>query len=883
MRADHGPLAGARKSNGIRWTPDAGAAEMAACPAALSGPNRRGRGIDTDGGLDSGRLHVREEASNVDRFLAGIRKPQLRVRHPRPPAIAWHAGLAVLLALAPRPAAVAAARNEMRPNILFIFSDDHGAQAIGAYGSNRNRTPSIDRLAREGMRFDDCFCGNSICAPSRATILTGLHSHVTGHTSNERIFDNRATTFPELLHDAGYQTALIGKWHLNVEPQGFDDWDILINQGTYYNPDMIRNGQFHRETGYTTDILTDLTIDWLKRRRDPSRPFLLLSQHKAPHRSWEPALRHLALYEDSLLPEPPTLFDDWANRSSAHTHAHMSIEHDLWPGDLHLEPMTWLLTPAQEAVWDSFYVPRTRAFRAANLGGRALVEWKYQRYVKDYLRCVAALDEDIGRLLDYLDASGLARNTIVIYSSDQGWYLGEHGLFDKRWMYEESFRMPFLVRWPGVVRPGSVNRDLVQNIDFAPTLLDAAHVPVPVAMQGRSLVPLLEGRRPQDWRRSLYYQFYEDLGAHGVPRHCGVRTDRYAYIDFYRLGEQEMFDLAKDPLEVTSVADDPAYRPARDSLERELRRLQKRYRVSTEADSEYTRFEGYQHRRWALMDSIGRMPPFGQFMAETLSTRSLPGRDEFSITYRIGGQTVPARLYVPKHGSGLRPGAVLVPDALGPAAFSGATLDSAAVALCRRGFVVVAPERFAHGLRASATGAVVDERRFADAVRRFEATGPPLLAQEIAELWFAHAYLERLEGVHMLRVGVLGFGEGGDLALLLAALDPEVAAAACVGGSDSFEQAAGHPFPAAARLAAPAIRGWGNLGDVIPLVQPRPLLLVGGKNPRPAWLGEGDAWYGEHRMAERLAYRSQPGLVNAAGTAGVDRAVDWLTRWLPNP
>lgn len=778
-----------------------------------------------------------------------------------------------------------------RPNIIFILSDDHGAQAISAYGSDRNRTPSIDRLADEGMRFANCFSGNSICAPSRATILTGLHSHVTGHTSNERIFDNRAVTFPELLHNAGYQTALIGKWHLNVEPRGFDDWDVLINQGTYYNPDMIRNGQFHREIGYTTDILTDLAIHWLDERRDPDRPFLLLWQHKAPHRSWEPPLRDLQLYADTLLPEPATLFDDWSHRSSAHTYARMSIANDLWPGDLHLEPIRGLFTPEQEAVWDSFYVPRARAFHDAHLSGQALVEWKYQRFAKDYLRCVAALDEDIGRLLAHLDSTGLARNTIVVYSSDQGWFLGEHGMFDKRWMYEESFRMPLIVRWPGVVRAGTVNTDLVQNIDFAPTLLEAAHVPVPPAMQGRSLVPLLEDRRPPDWRRSVYYQFYEDGGAHRVPRHCGVRAGRYALLDFYRLHEWEMFDLAKDPNELMSVADDPAYATVRDSLERELRRLRKRYHVTASADTEYDRFEGYQHRRWALIDSIGRIPPFGEFTADTLETRRLEDHDELSVSYRIGGQTVPALLFVPKGRSGLRPGVVLVHS--GRASGSSAEgmhrlaqgRGSPAAVLCRKGFVVIVPERFGYGRR-RLTGdgdPREEDHRFEKAARAWADSGSSLLAHEVAELWFAHAYLERLGGVHMLRCGVIGFGEGGDLALLLAALDPEVAAAASVGGSDSFAAAASLPMPAASRLVAAPVRAWGGIEGVYPLVLPRPLLTVGTRRNRPRAMEEGEGWYREHRMSDRLVYASDPTLVSSTSPASVKRVVDWFERWLKQP
>jgi len=799
--------------------------------------------------------------------------------------------LIAAIGLLPAGARAASVPADSRPNIIFIFSDDHGAQAISAYGSNRNRTPSLDRLASEGMRFANCFCGNSICAPSRATILTGVHSHRTGHTSNERIFDNRAITFPELLHDAGYQTALIGKWHLNVEPEGFDYWDILINQGVYYNPDMIRNGQFHRTTGYATDIITDESIDWLAKHRDPNRPFLLMSQHKAPHRSWEPPLRDLHMYEDSLIPEPATLFDDWSHRSSAHTYAEMSIAKNLWPGDLHLDPVEGLFTPEQRAVWDSFYMPSAKAFREAHLEGKALVEWKYQRYVKDYLRCVAALDEDIGHLMAYLDSTGLSRNTIVVYSSDQGWFLGEHGFFDKRWMYEESFRMPLIVRWPGVVKPGAVNIDLVQNIDFAPTLLDAAHVPIPREMQGRSMVPLLESRRPADWRTSVYYQFFEDRGAHKVPRHCGVRTDRYALIDFYRLHEWEMFDLQKDPNEVMSVAGDPAYAPVRDSLERELSRLKTFYRVTSAADTEYDRFEGYQHRRWALIDSLGRMPPFGQFVVDTLETRHMADHDELTIAYEIGGQTVPALLFVPKGKPGLRPGVVLAHTGRAAGSFAEGKSrltkgpGSVALQLCRRGFVVLAPDRFGYEDRRLVQDGLPanEERLFAEAARTFEHDGSNLLTQEIAELWFAHAYLERLGGVHMLRVGVLGFGEGGDLALLFAALDPEVAAAACVGGSDSFAAAASRPAPAAGRLAAASVRAWGGLGGVFPLLEPRPFLDIGGSKGRPSIREEGTEWYDEHAMSGRFAFDSGPPRTDPVSPASVARAMEWFERWLGAP
>ena len=801
----------------------------------------------------------------------------LRCATPAAVALALAAALACLPGLARM---ARAAGPDTRPNILFIFSDDHGAQAIGAYGSERIETPAIDRLANEGMRFDRAYCGNSICAPSRATILTGLHSHKSGHTSNERVFDNRAVTFPELLRESGYQTALIGKWHLNAEPEGFDWWDILIGQGTYYNPDMIRNGQYQRNVGYATDLITDRSIEWLSEHRDTGRPFLLMTQHKAPHRSWEPALRHLSMYADSALPEPATLFDDGAGRSPAMSHAEMSIARHLWPGDLHLEPVHGL-TPEQRAVWDAHYGPRNAAFRAANLEGEALVRWKYQRYAKDYLRCVAAMDEGIGRMLAYLDSTGLSRNTIVIYSSDQGWFLGEHGMFDKRWMYEESLRMPLIVRWPGVTPPGAVNADLVQNVDVAPTLLEAAGVAVPGAMQGRSLEPLLSERRPSDWRRSLYYQFYEDRGGHRVPRHRGVRTERYKLIEFYRLGEWEMFDVERDPDELVSVAEDPAYAGVRDSLERELRRLQESFGVSDAADLEYDRFEHYRQRRWALMDSIGRMPPFGEFVAETVETRVLADRTEIALSYQIGGERVPATLYVPAEREGLRPGIVL---SHGGASKGGpvAEAESAAVALCRRGFVVMTPVRIGHGSRRLGMSDRLgdQERMLAAAAKRFEAAGSTLLAQTLAELWFAHAYLERMEGVHMLRVGVLGLGEGADLALLLAALDPEVAAVASIGGAASFEEAAARPLAAARRLASAQVRAWGDMGGVVPLVFPQPVLAPGVNARSAAMLEEGREWYELHGMSDRVRAEPEVKVREPDRASGVEQAAEWLERRL---
>jgi arylsulfatase A-like enzyme len=470
----------------------------------------------------------------------------------------------------------APSRRRARPNILFIFADDHAAPAISAYGSRINRTPNIDRLASEGMLFANCFVTNSICAPSRAVILTGRHSHLNGVPTNREVFDGGQTTFPKLLREAGYQTAMIGKWHLKSDPTGFDDWEILIGQGPYYNPPMKTPGGTVRHTGYTTDIITDLALEWLRNGRDPHRPFLLMCQHKAPHRNWQPGPDHLTMYDDVTIPEPATLFDDYEGRASGASNQEMTIAHHLSPHDLKLVP-PGDLTEEQLDRWNAAYEAKNAAFRAANLEGDALTRWNYQRYIKDYLRAVASVDDNVGRLLDYLDESGLAENTIVIYSSDQGFFLGEHGWYDKRWMYEESLRMPFIVRWPGAVKPGSENAQLVQNLDFAPTLLEAAGLPVPDNMQGHSLLPIFFNGRAGGWRDAIYYHYYEFPAVHSVPRHYGIRTDRYKLIYYYQLDEWELFDLHADPNELHSVYREPAYAALVPQLKAQLQRLQTRF------------------------------------------------------------------------------------------------------------------------------------------------------------------------------------------------------------------------------------------------------------------------------------------------------------------
>jgi arylsulfatase A-like enzyme len=463
-----------------------------------------------------------------------------------------------------------------RPNLVFIFSDDHGYQAISAYHDARQLidTPNIDRLAKEGMRFDRCLVPNSICGPSRATVLTGTYNHINGFVNNTNCrFDGSQTTFPKLMQAAGYQTAMIGKWHLESDPTGFDFWQILPGQGAYYNPQMVRNGEKLKVDGYVTDIITDLSLDWLK-RRDRSKPFVLMCHHKAPHRDWEPALRHLDHDHGRVYPEPETLFDDYRGRGPAEHDQDMTIAKTMVARDLKLTAPAGL-TQEQRAQWDAYYEPRNAAFQQANLSGEALVRWKYQRYMHDYLGCIRAVDESVGRVLDYLDAEGLASNTIVVYAADQGFFLGEHGWFDKRWIFEESLRTPLLVRWPGKAAPGSVDGHIVSNLDFAETFLDAAGLPVPQRMQGRSLVPVLAGAAPADWRTSFYYQYYEYPEPHHVRPHYGVVTDRYKLVRFSGVGDDysELFDLAKDPHELRSVFGEQGYAAVQGDLERELRRL----------------------------------------------------------------------------------------------------------------------------------------------------------------------------------------------------------------------------------------------------------------------------------------------------------------------
>lgn len=482
-----------------------------------------------------------------------------------------------------------------RPNIVFVFSDDHAPHAIGAYEGmykQLNPTPNIDKLARQGMLFQNSFCTNSICGPSRAVIQTGKHSHKNGFMNNGNRFNPNQQTFPKLLQKAGYQTAMFGKWHLGSDPQGFDAWEVLPGQGEYYNPRMKTPSGIKNYEGYCTDIVTDLALDWLKEGRDQDKPFMLMCQHKAPHRCWMPPLRYLNLYDDVEIPEPATLFDSYEDNTFAARNQEMEIDRHMHiVFDLFMDPPEGFdpdkevgtdksafrnmqkMTPEQLEKWNAAYGPKNEALRKANLTGEDLVRWKYQRYMKNYLRCVKTVDDSVGQLMTYLDEAGLADNTVVIYSSDQGFYLGDHGWYDKRWMYEESLMMPFICKWPGVAKAGSTNDDMIQNLDYAETFLEMAGTPIPSDMQGKSLVPLLKGETPSDWRKTLYYHYYEYPSVHMVPRHNGVRGERYKLMHFYQFDEWEFYDLETDPDELTNQFNNPEYADEVAKMKTELERL----------------------------------------------------------------------------------------------------------------------------------------------------------------------------------------------------------------------------------------------------------------------------------------------------------------------
>jgi len=488
--------------------------------------------------------------------------------------------LVLSLAVAAASVSVRAETTPKKPNIVFILSDDHSLQTIGAYGARlsefckqNNITPNIDKLAEQGGLFVNSFCGNSICSPSRAAIFTGLHGHANGVMSiiGQPAIPKEMWSYPVGLREAGYQTFLLGKWHLEKTTPTFDEWIILPGQGKYFNPDFLTSkGEKMQTQGYVTDVITDLALEWLN-KRDSSKPFFLAVHHKAPHRPWEPSPKYTTWLDDVKIPEPETLFDDYSTRASPASEQRMSIEKDMtMAGDVKV---------GEKNAKKPNYAARNAEFEKIKPEGRELTQWKYQQYMKDYLRCVKSVDDSVGRIVEELKKLGLEDNTIVIYSADQGFFNGEHGWFDKRWIYDESIHMPFIVRWPGVVKPGTRFAPFIQNIDYAPTFVDMAGGKVPEGLHGHSLVPVMRGKTPDDWRKSVYYHYYGE-NSHHVAKHYGVRTDRYTLAFFYDKNEWELFDNQKDPLQLHNVYADPAYAKTVEELKAELTRLRALYKDS---------------------------------------------------------------------------------------------------------------------------------------------------------------------------------------------------------------------------------------------------------------------------------------------------------------
>ncbi len=492
------------------------------------------------------------------------------------------------------------APEQKRPNILFIMSDDHAYQAISAYGSGLNSTPNIDRIAKEGAIFTRAFVTNSICAPSRAVMLTGKFSHLNGKIDNRVPFDWNQVNFPMLLQQTGYQTALIGKIHLEGIPKGFDYSNVLPGQGMYYNPDFIENGVRKRYPGYVTTLTTEFALNWLDKKRDKTKPFCLLYHQKAPHRNWLPEEKYLNLFEDRDFPFPDNFFDDYSGRgTAAHTQEMGIVKEMTWGGDMKFENDPYTSKPTgftqtlnrmdeqQKKAWRAAYNPRNDEFIKTKPEGKDLAKWKYQRYLRDYLKCIQSVDDGVGEVLEYLDKNGLTENTIVVYTSDQGFYLGEHGWFDKRFMYEESFRTPLLIRYPKEIKPGTVIKQMVQNLDFAPTFLNYAGVKPQKEMQGESFRNLVNGKSVK-WRDAIYYHYYEYPAEHAVKRHYGVRTERYKLIHFYYdIDEWELYDLEKDPHEMKSVYNDPSYSDIRTMLHEKLEGLRVKYKDNDEVTKSF--------------------------------------------------------------------------------------------------------------------------------------------------------------------------------------------------------------------------------------------------------------------------------------------------------
>jgi len=501
---------------------------------------------------------------------------------------------------------------QKRPNILFIMSDDHAYQAISAYNDQLLQTPNIDRIANEGMLFTNASVTNSICAPSRATILTGKHTHINGKIDNIMKFDTTQVTFPQLFQNAGYETAMYGKLHFGNNPKGVDDFMILPGQGSYINPRFITPDGDTTITGYVTDVITDLTIDWLDKKRNPDKPFLMMYLHKAPHRSWWPSPEKFAEFSKKTFPEPESLFDDYLNRGRAAKEAAMTISDEMllsYDNKVLPETITEMGIkddPRSARYFNGNEFPRTNEqqrplykavldeiaadFKAnwPTMTDKEKISWKYQRYMQDYLGSISSVDDNVGRVLDYLEESGLDENTIVVYTSDQGFYLGEHGWFDKRFIYDESFKTPLLIKWPNKITPGTTQEEMVQNLDFAQTFLEAAQIAAPDDMQGESLMPLLTGNDDQWDREAVYYHYYEYPASHMVKRHYGIVTKEFKLAHFYYdVDEWEMYDRKNDPQEMKNVYDDPAYADVRAKLHEELDDIRIYYKDSTGLDNRY--------------------------------------------------------------------------------------------------------------------------------------------------------------------------------------------------------------------------------------------------------------------------------------------------------
>ena len=477
-------------------------------------------------------------------------------------------------------------------NIVFIMSDDHTRQMMSCYDKRYIETPNLDRIAKDGVIFRNAFVANSISGPSRACLLTGKHSHKNGKLDNQTAFDSNQQTVQELLQNAGYQTAMVGKWHLDGTPKHFDYWEILPGQGDYYNPDFITSTGKKRHEGYVTDIITDLSLDWLEKEKTTNKPFCIFIHHKAVHRNWMSDSTHLNAYEDKTFALPSNFYDNYEGRIAA-SQQKMSIDKDMdivydlkmMRDSVHTRlsdnyrDIYGRMNEAQRTVWDKHYQPIINAFYASNLHGKELAEWKYQRYMRDYSKVVKSLDENVGRVMDYLEKNGLLENTLVFYTSDQGFYMGEHGWFDKRFMYEESFSTPLIIHLPKSFKKRGDITALVQNIDFAPTMLNLAGAKIPSDIQGVSLLPLLQKERPpRNWRKSLYYHYYEYPGEHAVKRHFGVRTKRYKLIHFYNnIDSWELYDLKKDPHEMHNLYVKNGYERITTTLKAELKHLQEKY------------------------------------------------------------------------------------------------------------------------------------------------------------------------------------------------------------------------------------------------------------------------------------------------------------------